>query len=134
MLERIVNKEELLAIIIYNNYSCAGAEFLTPDSAPLQVGVMCHPKGYEIIPHIHVPCERTVQNTQEVLFIRKGKLRVDFYDNEQAFLESKVLGSGDTILLISGGHGFAALEDLEMIEAKTGPFVGESDKVRFRPD
>ena len=131
MLEKIAYNRKLLAIIIYNNYSSSGVEFLTQESAPIQVGVMCHPKGYEITPHLHVPCERAVQNTQEVLFIRKGKLRVDFYDNEQKFLESRTLGASDAILLVSGGHGFAALEDLEMIEAKTGPFVGEKDKVRF---
>lgn len=35
------------------------------------------------------------------------------------------------ILLIKGGHGFEILEELEMIEVKQGPYVGDNDKVRF---
>jgi mannose-6-phosphate isomerase-like protein (cupin superfamily) len=74
---------------------------------------------------------REVQFTQEVLFIRKGRLRVDFYDTRQHYLRSCVLGAGDVILLIKGGHGFEVLEDVEMIEVKQGPYVGEQDKTRF---
>jgi hypothetical protein len=35
------------------------------------------------------------------------------------------------ILLITGGHGFEVIEDLEMVEIKQGPYVGEQDKTRF---
>ena len=72
-----------------------------------------------------------VHYTQEVLFIRKGRLRVDFYDEKREYLESRELGSGDVILLIAGGHGFEVLEEVEMIEVKQGPYVGEGDKTRF---
>ena len=131
MLEQITHNDALLAIIIYQDFTCSGVKFLTDDSATMQVGVMCHPVGHEIQPHLHIPCERRVQDTQEVLFLRKGKIRVDFYDTEKLFLESRVIGAGDTLLLVSGGHGFTVLEDLEMIEAKTGPYQGENDKIRF---
>ena len=63
--------------------------------------------------------------------IRKGRLRVDFYDEEQRYLESRILEAGDTILLITGGHGFEVLEEVEMIEVKQGPYVGDGDKTRF---
>jgi hypothetical protein len=63
--------------------------------------------------------------------IRKGRLRVDFYDAEQHYLESRVLGVGDVILLMQGGHGFKVLEEVEMIEVKQAPYVGEQDKTRF---
>jgi hypothetical protein len=69
--------------------------------------------------------------TQEVLFIRKGKLRVDFYDDNRNYLESRILEKGDTILLATGGHGFEVLEELEMIEVMQGPFAGDHDKTRF---
>jgi len=133
MLERINNNNDLLAIIIYRNYLCTGIEFLTPDEASMQVGVMCHPQGHKILPHLHVPSERSIKDTQEVIFIRKGKARVDFYDDDKIYLKSRTIDAGDVILLISGGHGFTVLEDIEMIEAKTGPFMGESDKVKFIP-
>ena len=69
--------------------------------------------------------------TQEVLFIKKGKLKVDFYNEHQNYLESRILEAGDVILLASGGHGFEVLEEIEMIEVKQGPFTGENDKTRF---
>jgi mannose-6-phosphate isomerase-like protein (cupin superfamily) len=75
--------------------------------------------------------ERSVAYTQETLFIKKGKMRVDFYNDDQTYLESRELGPGDVILLIRGGHGFEVLEDLEMIEVKQGPYAGDQDKVRF---
>ncbi len=56
---------------------------------------------------------------------------MDFYNDRQIYLESRVLSSGDVILLASGGHGFEVLEELEMIEIKQGPYVGGQDKTRF---
>jgi hypothetical protein len=92
---------------------------------------MNHPKGKQIEPHIHSIVKREVLYTKEVLLIRKGKLRVDFYDDKKEYLESWVLTSGDVILLASGGHGFEILEDTEMFEVKQGPYAGDMDKTRF---
>ncbi len=65
------------------------------------------------------------------MLIKKGKLRFNFYTNEQEYLESRVLETGDVILLVTGGHGFEVIEAIEMIEVKQGPYVGEEDKTRF---
>jgi mannose-6-phosphate isomerase-like protein (cupin superfamily) len=80
---------------------------------------------------VHTPVPREVAYTQEVLFVRKGRLRVDFYGPDQRHIESRVVGAGDVILLASGGHGFEVLEDLEMFEVKQGPYSEHADKVRF---
>ena len=79
------------------------------------------------------PVQREVHFTKEVLFIRKGKLRIDFYTNQQEYIESYMLETGDVILLSEGGHGFEILEETEMIEVKQGPYAGELDKKRFDP-
>ena len=92
---------------------------------------MHHPAGKVIDPHVHNPLPREVQYTQEVLFIKKGKLRVDFYDDEKKYLDSRILEKGDVILLATGGHGFEVLEEIEMIEVKQGPYAGDEDKTRF---
>jgi mannose-6-phosphate isomerase-like protein (cupin superfamily) len=92
---------------------------------------MRHPAGKIIAPHVHKPILREVQYTQEVLFLKKGRLRVDFYDNRGGYLSSRILSSGDVILLATGGHGFEVLEELEMYEVKQGPYAGENDKDRF---
>ena len=118
----IKKKETIIAIIIKNNYSCEGVDFITPGDYSQQVAYMHHPTGKVIDAHLHNLVHRNVVMTQEVLFIKKGKLRVDFYDNYEDYLESTVLESGDVILLVSGGHGFTVLEEVEMIEVKQGPY------------
>ena len=60
-----------------------------------------------------------------------GKIRVDFFDENQSYLESRVLKKGDIILLAKGGHGFEMLEKSEIIEVKQGPYAGDNDKTRF---
>jgi hypothetical protein len=121
----------LCATIVRAGFREPGINFFTPDALSQQLAFMHHPAGKLIAPHVHNPVPREVQFTQEVLFIRKGRLRVDFYDADQRYLESRVLGPGDVILLIQGGHGFEVLEEVEMIEVKQGPYVGEQDKTRF---
>lgn len=131
MVERIENRGELLAIIIKHNYSETGVNFFTPDTFSQQLAYMHHPAGKMIEPHVHNPVQREVFNTQEVLVLKRGRLRVDFYGVERNYLESRILETGDVILLASGGHGFEALEEIEMIEVKQGPYAGEGDKTKF---
>ncbi len=132
-MKKIEHNGKLLAIIIPADFHADGIKFFTPDEFSQQLAYMHHKSGHVIDPHVHNPVSREVQYTQEVLIIRKGKLKVDFYDDEQNFLESEVLSVGDVILLAAGGHGFEALEELEMIEVKQGPYAGDKDKTRFEP-
>lgn len=127
----ISHQKKILAMIIPADYHAPGIHFFTPIDFSQQMAYMCHPKNHSIDPHFHNEISREVFYTQEVLFIRKGKLEVDFYDDSQNYLESYVLNAGDVILLASGGHGFTVLEELEMIEIKQGPYTGEQDKTRF---
>jgi mannose-6-phosphate isomerase-like protein (cupin superfamily) len=130
-IQYIKKKERLISIIIKNNYICDGINFITPNEYSQQVAYMHHPMGKIVDAHVHNLIHRNVVLTQEVLFIKKGKLRVDFYDEYEDYLESRILEAGDVILLISGGHGFEVLEEVEMIEVKQGPYSGEMDKKRF---
>ncbi len=130
----IISKENIkLAIIIKANYFENGIRFFSDENDSQQLGYMNRPEGYEIMPHRHNIVPREVHHTQEVLFIKSGKLRVDFYSNKQEYLESRILNQGDVILLSDGGHGFKMLEQSEIIEVKQGPYCGEKDKVRFAP-
>lgn len=131
MIERIINKDRELALIIRASFSKDGIEFFTPDNYSQQIGYMNRPAGYVIPPHVHNPVERKVEYTKEVLFIKSGSLRVDFYSDDQEYLESSILKAGDVILLAYGGHGFEMLESAEIIEVKQGPYAGDQDKTRF---
>jgi mannose-6-phosphate isomerase-like protein (cupin superfamily) len=133
VIKNITYDGRTLAIILSANYSVQGIEFFTPDDFSQQLGYMNRPQGYVIPPHVHNPVPREVQFTKEVLFIKSGKVRVDFYDDDQNYLESRILYQGDVILLAFGGHGFEMLEPTEMIEVKQGPYAGEADKTRFTP-
>ncbi|ANE50018.1 hypothetical protein [Flavisolibacter tropicus] len=133
MVEEIKLDDKLLAIIISNQYRKDGISFFTPGDFSQQLAYMKHPQGKVIQPHVHNPVKREVHYTKEVLIIKKGKLRVDFYTDNHDYLESRILEEGDVILLSEGGHGFEVLEDLEMFEVKQGPYAGDSDKTRFEP-
>ena len=108
-----------------------GIEFFTPNDFSQQLAYMNRPAGYKIAPHVHNKVQREVFYTQEVLFIKKGKVKIDFYDNDKNRIETRILETGDVIMLASGGHGFEMLEPTEMIEVKQGPYAGEDDKTRF---
>jgi len=133
MIQEIKHNSQLLAIIISNKYSEPGIHFFTPADFSQQLAFMKHPVGKLIQPHVHNQVQREVHFTKEVLFIRTGKLRIDFYTDQQNYIDSRILETGDVILLSEGGHGFEILEETEMIEVKQGPYAGEKDKTRFEP-
>ena len=133
MIQKIHHNDKLLSIIIRSNFEKNGIEFFTPDNFSQQMAYMKRPQNYVIPPHVHNSVQRDVHLTQEVLFIKSGKVRVDFYDDNKSYLESAVVNKGDVVLLAFGGHGFEMLEESEIIEVTQGPYVGEMDKVRFEP-
>jgi mannose-6-phosphate isomerase-like protein (cupin superfamily) len=129
--EQILYKGEMLALIVRDEYSKPGISFFTPNDLSQQLAYMLHPAGKIIDAHVHNPVSRTITYTQETLFIKRGRLRVDLFNEQQKYLESRELKAGDVILLVKGGHGFEVLEELEMIEVKQGPYAGDQDKTRF---
>ena len=131
MIESVKFGDITLAMILRADFHAEDIQFFTPSEFSQQLGYMNRPKGYVIPPHVHNPVAREVQYTKEVLIIRSGKLRVDFYDEEQNYLESRILFQGDIVLLAYGGHGFEMLEPTEIVEVKQGPYAGDADKTRF---
>lgn len=127
----IKDNNKILAIIIRNDFSTEGLKFFTPDDFSQQLAYMHHKKGKRIKPHFHNAIMREISFTQEVLFLKRGRLKVDLYKNDHSFHSTHILGNGDVILLAGGGHGFEALEDIEMIEVKQGPYTGDKDKKYF---
>lgn len=131
MLETVISSGITLAIILRTGYHAENISFFTPNDFSQQLGYMNRPAGYVIEPHVHNPVVREVHYTKEVLFIKSGRVRVDFYSDTQKYLESSILEAGDIILLAFGGHGFEMLEPSEIIEVKQGPYAGDQDKTRF---
>jgi len=133
MIENIYNKKKQLAIILRSSFFVKGAKFFSEKNNDLQLGFMSYETGHLIKPHKHNKIQRQVFSTQEVLVLKKGILKVNFYDDENLTLSSHILYAGDIILLISGAHGFEVIESVELVEVKQGPYIEEQDKVRFDP-
>lgn len=131
MVEEITKNGEVLALILRSDFSKEGIHFFTPKEFSQQLGYMKRPKGYLVQPHIHNHVVRDVSLTQEVLFIKSGSVKMSIYSKEKEFVTEKTLHTGDCVLLASGGHSFEMLAESEIIEVKTGPHLGESDKTRF---
>lgn len=130
-MQNITDDSGLLAVIIRADFQADGIVFATPNELPQQLGYMKRPAGYEIDPHVHVLKRYDVQHSSETLFIRKGKIRIDFYSEDRQYLSSEILMAGDVVLLSRGGHGFEMLEESEIIEVKQGPYESDNDKIRF---
>lgn len=125
---RIEGGEGLLAIVIRKDQRKNGVNFVTDRDAELQVALIKHPCGHEVVPHRHLPASRTLKLTQEVLVVQKGFLLARFYASDGRYVDSKCIGPNEVVLLISGGHGFVAETDVEFVEVKTGPYLGALDK------
>jgi hypothetical protein len=132
--EQIRSGEAVLAIIVRASFRLPGVHFFTPGTYSQQLAYMRHPAGKVIDPHLHNTVRREILTTNEVLVLRHGRLRVDFYDESRTYIDSRVLEAGDVILLVTGGHGFEVLEEVEMLEVKQGPYAGDGDKTRFAFD
>lgn len=134
--EFIKNGDNIIAIIIYNDYrndsEREGTEYVTPNHFSQQLASTYHKAGKTVEAHVHNPVKREINFTQETLFIKSGKLKINFYDDDKNYFDARILEKGDAILLCSGGHGFEFLEDVKIIEVKQGPYLQDSDKVRFK--
>lgn len=132
MIFKIENNGTLYAIVLKHSYSEDGIKFLTNDEETIQLGYMKRPKNYVIDPHRHIKIKREIYDTNEVLFVKSGMVKVNFYNDDNSLIKEVVIDKGDTILLCNGAHGFDFLEESELIEVKQGPYAGELDKSRFK--
>ena len=133
MLETIIHKRRLFAIVLNEKrYKKKGIQFITPNHFNIQVGFINHNKNHTIIPHIHKNYLRKINKTSEVIFVKKGVLRVDFYNFKKKYLFSKILKKNNIIILTEGSHGFKVIKKCSLIEVKQGPFKASLDKEKFK--
>ncbi len=99
-IETITHGLEPIALIILADYDEPGIQFFTPGSFSQQVAYMKHPQGHKIAAHVHNLLVRQVLYTQEVLIIKRGKVKVNLYSSSQEFIDAKILKTGDVILTL----------------------------------
>ena len=91
----------------------------------MQVGYVVYRAGGEIPRHAHLPVERHLVGSTEVLVIQQGRCEVDVYSEDRRLVATRELGLGDILISVDGGHGFRVLEDLVLLEIKQGPYPGK---------
>lgn len=130
-IEHICWQDKPLAYIIRAELMPDKTTFLTPSEFKQQVGFVVYPEGGEIVRHVHLPLERHLVGTSEVLVVRKGRAEVDIYNDDRELITTVELRLGDIMLMVGGGHGFRMLEDTVFLEVKQGPYTGIDEKERF---
>ncbi|HEV7666695.1 MAG TPA: hypothetical protein VGQ62_24390 [Chloroflexota bacterium] len=131
MIETIQDDGVVLAYVIRGGTAPTKTTFLTPDDCNLQVGHVVYPAGGEIARHIHLPIERHLVGSNEVLVMQQGRCSVDVYTADQRLVATRELQVGDIVIAVNGGHGFHVLEDTVLLEIKQGPYPGGAEKERF---
>ena len=130
-IEHITWEGRALAYLIRAGISPDKTSFPTPSDLNLQIGFVVYPAGGVIARHVHVPLERHIVGTCEVLFVKKGRCEIDVYNDNRELVATRELVAGDTILIAGGGHGLRMLEDTILQEIKQGPYTGVDEKERF---
>lgn len=122
---KILNGKTLIAVIFRKNIKVEGVKFLTEEANPFQVGIHNRQKGTHLAPHVHrIEKPLIINSIQEILYVIEGKIRVSLYSTKGKKIASRVLASGDSILLVSGGHGLDFIENSRIFEVKQGPYPG----------
>jgi hypothetical protein len=134
MLQEIRDSDRVYAMVFRSDVHAAdGVQFFTGTDNPFQVGLHHRAAGVRLAPHVHrLDHPLTVTSVQEMLFVRSGKVRVTIYTDTGTTVSTVELGAGDSILLLTGGHGVDFLEDTDMFEVKQGPYPGQANaKIYF---
>jgi hypothetical protein len=126
MIEKIEHDGKLMALVLRSNPDIPeGVNFFTENESPLQMGLLKHSAGNVIKPHIHKNRQRIIETTYEALHINKGMVIAELFDESGNKVKEAMLKQNDTILLMSGAHGFRVVEDSEIVEIKQGPYSGQ---------
>lgn len=134
VIQTITDKKTILAIVFRHSLKANGVKFLTPQSYPLQIGLLEHPTGKPIRVHRHRNLRYKVNTTQEFIYVESGEVEATIYRNNWTVVKKVILKKGDFILSVAGGHGFKVRKKCRMIEIKQGPYPGDKLAKIFKPN
>lgn len=131
--EEIKDKKKVLVLILRNGEFPSGLNFYTRDKDFVQVATWNYNKGKKTSLHSHKIVDRVANWTQEVIYVKKGKVKAEIYTDNDKFYKEVILNSGDIAIIFAGGHIFEVLEDnTQVLEIKNGPYLGlKKDKRIF---
>jgi len=130
--ENVLDGEKLIAIVFRKNIKIEGVKFLTSESNSFQIGIHSRKKGVSLPPHVHkLEKPLIVKSVQEILYVVSGRVKVSLFGSKGKKIKTKTLSSGDSILLVSGGHGVDFIENSRIYEVKQGPYPGTTKAKAF---
>jgi hypothetical protein len=132
-MQEIIKDGVIFARIIFNEDWYEGLSFFSKDEEYIQVGTWNYSSGKELAAHMHNQVQRTIFHTQEVLYIKQGKILASVLDMNDELIQTMEIKEGEIIILLNGGHGYKVLEDNTLVlEIKNGPYLGaEIDRRRL---
>ncbi|MDP2947203.1 MAG: hypothetical protein Q8N88_03740 [Nanoarchaeota archaeon] len=123
--EEIKDKKKVLVLILRNGEFPSGLNFYTKDKDFVQVATWKYDKSKKTSAHLHKIAKRVAKRTQEVVYIKKGKVRLNIYNKTGQKIKKIVLKQGDIAVIFEGGHSFEILENkTQALEIKNGPYPG----------
>lgn len=131
--ETIESNGERLAVYFPHSAWEEGLTFLTKDTDFIQVGLWGYDKDRKLQPHVHNEVEKKASRTQEVVFVKSGRVAARIFDEQENLVRTIELSPGDILILFAGGHGYEILENnTSVLEVKNGPYLGaEVDRRRI---
>lgn len=129
--EHITSDGTPLAYIVRAEIAPVQTTFLTPPAFKQQVGYIVYPAGGEVARHVHLPLQRQLVGTSEVIVVKSGRCEIDIFDDARQLVATRELRAGDVMIMIGGGHGFRMIEDTVLLEVKQGPYTGLVEKELF---
>ena len=130
-LDVVEHEGQVLAVLVRQSTRPSETTFPCSPELAMQVGFVVYPKGGEVARHRHLPLERHLVGTSEVLVVREGACEVDIYDHGDTLMRTWALAQGDSVLILGGGHALRMTEDTVIFEVKQGPYTGIGEKERF---
>lgn len=128
--ESVKDGEVLIAKIYRNSDWLENLNFYTTDADFVQVSTWNYNQGKHLKAHGHKITERKSNRTQEVIFVKSGKLKAVFYSENNEIIYEIIMETGDFAIIFAGGHSYDILDDkTQILEIKNGPYLGlEVDK------
>ena len=118
------------AEIIWADTRVEKTVFFSPAGSSFQFGLLAHQAGFVEPAHYHHKITREITDLQQMFVVQRGVVGVSFYEEKGTLLREVILHAGDAINLVHGSHSVRAIEDMQCVSVKQGPFLGDKmDKV-----
>ena len=120
---------EILATIIRRQFQSSNVDFVTNKNSNFQIGFMTRGPSSPARAHFHLPVQRTIIGTTEVIYVLRGKVYVSVRSLDGVYERDFILKRHDLVYLQNGIHELCFSRKTHLIEIKQGPYDQDEDKI-----